>query len=459
MYHSTELILLSTSAPVINDEESLIGPALPEESNLQRIYENGTALAGRMLVPTGSAFVASNALFGLLMTIMEGYPKAVPAAARVLSRYEMPLVAGPMTLLGSLHAAGSTSLAVPNRLANSTMSGLSVTNFTLPMIMEILTLVIQAIKGESRSADVQISNWAAWPIILACLALGMLQSIQNDFLITNKADPDRIKSALNRFATHPFTQAVSAIIDTASNIHSLTLNSMIAAGANPEANAEFYTRMAITLGAGVAGAVIFARPHRDSRADAIWALKLLSVTALTSLSMSFLNTYYLSPNAVDVLGQSIINEQTALWSTLIALPSLIIMLQLLGLKGPALWQAITNMANELIAYFQPGQYVEEGERFDFDYEDSSDEETAPLNPANSTRYGTGEGLNSAESSYNSSSSSDSEREEPALAEGATSPRSEAMLLIQHSALFLAEPASKPSVDDSLSSNRERSKSL
>lgn len=438
MYNGTELSQLSTNTPAINDEESLIGPEQPE-SNL---YETLLALITRLLEPTLNGFIASRALFGLVMTTAGGYPEAVPAVARALSRYEMPLVAGPMTLASSLHAAGVESLAVPNRVAMSATSGLSVTNFTLPMLMEIITLIVQALKNEPRTADVQIPNWAAWPVILACLALGILQSIQNDYLITNKADPERIKSTLNRFATHPLIQALSAIVDTASNIHSLIMCSMIAAGVNPEANVEFYTRMGGTFGAGVAGALIFARPDRESRLDAIWTRRLLNVTALTSLSMSFLNTYYLSPNAVDVLGQSVIDEQTALWSTLLALPTLILMLQLLGLKGPALWESITNMANELLQYFRSGPDSVPIETWDMDY---SDDEGQRLYPVDSRGYGAVEGLNFVNSSYNTASSSDSESD------------SQALLLMQHSALFLTERVPGTTVVDS--STHKRSKSL
>ncbi|MGQ3891923.1 hypothetical protein [Legionella sp. CNM-4043-24] len=395
-----DIELSHLSSSITLSEEYL---EIPDEapSRAQVVRDIADYLQRRLVMPSGSAFVAANALYGMVVTIMRAYPKSLPAAARGMARYEMPAVAAPMVLMGSLKEAGLDSLRVPHRVAMSAMSGLSVTNFVIPMTMEFITLVIQAIKGEPRSADVQISNWAAWPVVLACMAMGLLQSVQNDFLITNKENPGREKSRLNRFSTHQVTQTVSAILDAASNIHNLTMSAMVAAGCDTEADMPFYTRTALTFAAGAAGGIIMGRPERETRLDALYFGRLLNVTGLTSLLMSFTGTFYVSPNAVSVLGQSVIDEQTALWSAVLALPTLVIMLQLLGLKGPALWQSITDTLSRLIEYFQTPRQVDEIPEAiynvdDLSYDSASDsspeddldvaaDETSPLK---TDKYGT-----------------------------------------------------------------------
>ncbi|CAM2943932.1 hypothetical protein [Legionella worsleiensis] len=291
--------------------------AEPEYSSvLSAMQQLGVQGAQRYLKPFGSGFLAANAMYGLLTTVLEGYPNLVPQMRRILAEYQIPAIAATYVTLGALNAVEVKEVKEANRVALSLMDGLGATAFSLPMTMEIVTRFVQLIEAEPRSSDVQIPNWAAGIIVTFCGVLGVIQSLQTDYLKTNAADPEREQSIINRIVTHPSMLTAAAVMKSAASIHGVTMAFMDIAQVNTQANLEYYLRWGITLAAGVIGGYVLGRPNPEERYDAIIMNRTLTAAQLFTLCLAFVGTFYLSPDAEKVYGD-VIQEQTVLWAAII----------------------------------------------------------------------------------------------------------------------------------------------
>ena len=363
----------------------------PEQrSVLSGIRDLGVAGTRRWLMPVGAGFISSNAMYDLLVTVLQGYPNLVPQMKKILAEYQIPAVAATYATLGALDAVGVEEVKESNRVALSVMEGLGATTFSLPMTMEILTRFIQLIQDQPRSSDVLIPNWSAAIIITFCGMLGVIQSLQSDYLKTNAADPDREKSWINEIVTHPFMLTASAVMKSAATIHGVTMAGMDLAQVDTQANLEYYLRWGITLAAGVVGGYVLGRPNPEERKDAVIFNSALTVSQLFTLCLAFAGTFYFSPHAEEVYGD-VIEEQTLLWVAMIpALVTMINLFQYLWVASPSLLNTFENVLNQ---YFEPSIPVAE----------LVVNEEHPLNSKNVTTYGT----SAADNDYSSSDSQSS----------------------------------------------------
>ncbi|MBL7527364.1 hypothetical protein [Legionella bononiensis] len=360
----------------------------PEQrSVLSGIRELGIAGNRRWLMPIGAGFISSNAMYDLLVTVLQGYPNLIPQMNKILAEYQIPAVAATYATLGALDAVGIEEVKESNRVALSVMSGLGATTFSLPMTMEILTRFIQLIQDQPRSSDVLIPNWSAAIIITFCGLLGVIQSLQSDYLKTNAADPEREKSWINEIVTHPFMLTASAVMKSAASIHGVTMAAMDLAQVDTQANLEYYLRWGITLAAGVVGGYVLGRPNPEERKDAVIFNGALTAAQLFTLCLAFAGTFYFSPHAEEIYGD-VIEEQTLLWVAMIpALVTMINLFQYLWVASPSLINKFENVLNQ---YLEPSIPVSE----------LVVNEEHPLNSKHGTTYGT----SIVDSDYSSSDS-------------------------------------------------------
>lgn len=348
----------------VNDLEVAEPPSEgAQPSILTRVQQIGAAGAKRLVLPAGAGFGSSNALFFLLSTIMGGSPKLLPKVQKLLAEYQIPAVAATYATLGALDAVGVESVKVPNRIALSSMDGLGVATFTLPMFMEILTRFIQLSHHEPRNSNVEIPDWSAALVITSCCLLGLLQAMQSDCLKRKADNPDAEESVL----THPYMLTASAAVKSASSLHSITLAFMEMAQflklsqLTPQSDLEYYLRWGITLGGGAVGGYILGRPNPEQRTEAKYFNYALSSSQLFTLCLAFAATFYLSPNAEKTYGD-VVEEQTVLWVGIIPiLVTMINLVQYLWAESPALLNRFVDDFNNYLDSIPLEEDQEEGE--------------------------------------------------------------------------------------------------
>lgn len=348
----------------VNDLElAELHPEAQHPSVLTRIQQIGVAGTKRWVMPFGAGFVSSNALFDLVSTVMRGSPDLLPKAQKIMAEFQIPAVAATYATLGALDATGVEIVKVPNRILLSSMDGLGVATFTLPMLMEILTRFIQLIEHEPRNSDVEIPDWSAALMITSCCLLGLLQAMQSDCLKRKAEHPDAKESVL----THPYMLTASAVMKSASSLHSITLAFMEMAQflnmsqLTPQSDLEYYLRWGITLAGGAVGGYILGRPNPEQRTDARYFNYALSASQLFTLCLAFAATFYLSPTADKTYGD-VVEEQTVLWVAIIPIfVTMINLVQCLWVKSPALLNRFIDDFNNYIDSIPLEPDQEEGE--------------------------------------------------------------------------------------------------
>ncbi len=336
-------------------------------SALSKVQQVVREVSQRMLMPWGYGFGSANALFFLMSTIMKGQPDLLPKVQKLLAEYQIPAVAGTYATLGALDAGGVDEVKVPNRIALSCMGGLGVTTFTLPMFMEILTRFIQLIEHEPRSSNVEIPDWSAALIITSCCMLGLIQAMQSDRLKTRVENPEQEEA----WVTHPCMLTASAIVKSASSLHSVTLAFMEMAqflhlsSLTPQSDLEYYLRWGITLTGGAVGGYILGRPGVEHRTDAQYFNYALSASQLFTLCLAFAANFYFSTTAEQTYGD-VVQEQTLLWAAIIpVLLTLINLTQYLWEKSPALLNRFVEDFNNCLESFDVEPSEEAGEGLTF----------------------------------------------------------------------------------------------
>lgn len=313
-----------------------------------------------MGIPTSKSFMFSNALNDLLLSIFAGYPELVPKIAKMSAKYQMPATAIPIVLLGVLHELKINGTKTTQNVIVAATGGLGLAAFSIPMIMELITGIVDLIKNQPRSSDVQIPNWTAGLIMGACSVLGLAHSFQTYYLKINAQNPLQPKSRINELMTSEVALILFAALNSACGFHGAALATMNLVPSAPGSNIPFaqetipfFTRIGITGTAAVLGGLAGASADSDSHLGVQVFDFCLEGAFLVALGIGYAEKYYISPNAEKVFGHEVIKEQTWLWSAVVPLiPTVFLMLQLLGLKGPELWQAaITTFAN-MMNYFR-----------------------------------------------------------------------------------------------------------
>lgn len=266
-----------------------------------------------------TAFISSNATFSLLSTIFAGYPTIARQVIKELAKYQIPAVAVPIAIITALHSLNVKHTKVPYRLVKSLMGAVGMTSFFAPLMMEMITRIIQIVEKESRSSPVWISNEGAAVIIGGCTAVGLLQAMQTYFLDIKAEYPEQPESCLSKATTNKGLRLALGAVNVASATYGAILASEKLLDINTESTAAYYSRSTITLLMGVIGAIILGNDESHSKLGTKRFLKGISLTQLYNLALAFIGTFLLSPAADSVFGNGVVKEQIWLWPVVIPL--------------------------------------------------------------------------------------------------------------------------------------------
>ncbi|MDP1604487.1 MAG: hypothetical protein Q8M03_14620 [Legionella sp.] len=294
-----------------------------------------------VVISESVSFFGSYALYGLLTTVFAGEPTIAASVARDLAKYQVPAVAIPVALVAALHQVEFGS-KVPYRVISAATNGLGMTSFSIPMIMQLVTRIVQIVKKESRNTPVWITDSEALGVIGGCSVVGLAQALQTYFQLYNADVSARNehavvpainvenKSFLNRLSTNQTMIVLFAMMNSASAFHAGAFQLTKLLGYDTSGLVEYYTRVGITLTAGLAGGIILGRANPEKRVDAKLFNLLQNLIKLSTLGIGIASLFYLSPNAEVIFGKDVIDEQTWLW--LAVIPSetgIILMLQMI----------------------------------------------------------------------------------------------------------------------------------
>lgn len=172
-------------------------------------------------------------------------------------------------------------------------------------------------------------DWAAALENTLAVSIGLLWSVQFYCMQQNARCPDAPLSRMNQILTHKALLTLSAGLGGASVAHGVTYLAEAMLG-NPANTLESSIRYAIT-GLGLLSGGFFYNNKR---------FEILSQgISMAAILISWIGTYFLSPEAKEVYGEDVIDEQAIFWSLL---PMLLMTIQL---AGPSLWHGAINCLN------------------------------------------------------------------------------------------------------------------
>jgi hypothetical protein len=357
-----------------------LAPNPPQQKNFAEFFLK------MVLYPTTDAFIFSNALFDLTVTIATGDQEQLNAISNEFAKLGIPLLAITDCSVSSLVLLKVPGMRVPHLALMSIRNGIGVTNFLVPMTMEFYTVFVELIKHLGLGSEVNMPDWAAGLVIFADFTIGGLQSFNSLFTVLNKqrqeaeaneaplddAEVTRCQAItarlqtfinwFNWFCTNHHMRGFLGFFNGAASIHGATMvieNAVAYLLGQSNSNSNllesgvyFYPRIAATFISGGITAGILGRENAEDRLDTKIVNVVLTIAKLLALTADFASTFFISSDATETYSEAVIQEQALLWVAIPYIPIILLSVQLLRLKGPAMLQALTNMLDSVLEYWR-----------------------------------------------------------------------------------------------------------
>lgn len=402
---SSEAISISLGSNLVSgvifeesDEESFDIEPITEASSSNAEPTRCDSLQKQLIVLSktvgrseGLAFWGAITLYQLMSMIAEGFTDKTVDLERNFARYQIPAIAIPTTLVASLHHSGLPKVNEIYRLMVSILSGSGSAAFNLLLSMEVITVIFRAIDSALKGNQVDISDALAWSDIAFCGVTGLGESLQVYYEQWNEANPETEPNLVNRVMTSRPMKGVYGGLNAAAAFHAASFVLMSALNSNSKlinTASEFYTRLAITLAAGIAGGYLLSLEDANERISAK-AFK-ASVTLMQVLCLGFFAAgMYFLPEPLNTFGFDLRLEQLILWF----------------LAEPLLSMVTALLATQCISHHEPTNQVDSDELLPV-----LDSATRPMTSYLSTQILPDRLMSMPNYSYRDSDDSDSDEE-------------------------------------------------